>query len=154
MTSVASMCMVALALAVVSPVLGPRAASAQEMAPAGGMMMHGTMVEGVITRIRYASCGSTPDTCQAIIQIAPSSKGSLSGEASMMHQPAMAGETMMGPHPVTVIIVPGTALMGQNQNAPLPLTRLRVGDTVAVEYRTLGGMNVVTKVALTGMGHM
>ena len=154
MASVASMCMVALVLAVVSPVLGPHAASAQEMAPSGGMMMHGTMVEGVITQIRYASCGSTPDTCQAIIQIVPSSAGMMSGQGSMMQQPAMMGETMMSPHPVTVIIVPGTALMARNQNAPLLLTRLHVGDSVACEYRTLGGMNVVTKVALTGMGHM
>lgn len=153
MASVASMCMV-VALAIVSSVLGPRAASAQEMAPSGGMMMHGTMVKGVITQIRYASCGSTPDSCQAIIQIVPSPEGMMSGQGSMMQHPAMTGETAMGPHPVTVIIVPGTALMGQNQNAPLLLTRLHVGDTVACEYHTLGGMNVVTKVALTGMGHM
>lgn len=133
-------------LAVIVPlILSPGAAFAQQTQPHDGMMMHGTMLKGVVTQIRYVSCGSTPQSCQAIIQVASASKG------EMMHEPTAMGGMMMA-HPVTVIIVPGTTLMWQNSS--VPLTRLKVGDTVACEYVTLGGMNVVTNVTLTGMGHM
>jgi hypothetical protein len=69
----------------------------------------------------------------------------------MMQHETMGGG-VMGPHPVMVIVVPGTALVWQN--APLLLTRLKVGDSVACEYQMHGDMNVVTRVTLTGMGHM
>ncbi len=150
MRTLASLGAVVAALAVVPPVLGPGAAVAQEMQPPSGMMM--AAVQGVVTQIRYVSCGSTPDTCRAILQIAPAAQGMTGPQGTMAPQPGRMGESMMGPHPVTVIIVPGTALVWQN--SPIPLTRLKVGDSIACEYQTLGDMNVVTKVTLMGMGHM
>jgi invasion protein IalB len=153
MKSITSMLAVIVPLILTPVILSPGAAFAQQMQPHDEMMMmHGTMLEGVITQIRYVSCESTPQSCQAIIQVTPASKGQMSSQETMMHESTTMGGNMMMAHPVTVIIVPGTTLMWQNSS--LPLTRLKVGDTVACEYVTLSGMNVVTKVTLTGMGHM
>jgi hypothetical protein len=151
MASVASMVAVVVTLALLPPILSSDAAFAQAMQTQDEMMMHGTMVEGVVTQIRYVSCGSTPESCRAIIQVTPASKGMMPSPETTMEQHETMGGAMMA-HPVTVIIVPGTALVWQN--SPIPLTRLKPGDTIACEYRTLGDMNVATKVTLTGMGHM
>ncbi len=135
-------------------VSSPAFSSAQQMQPKDGMMMHGTMLEGVVTSIRYLSCGSTAQQCQGIFEITPSSmsKESMSSGDTMMHETSMAGDHMMMVHPVRVIVVPGTALIWQN--SPRPLILLKVGDRVSCEYITLDNMNVVTKVTMTGMGHM
>ena len=112
------------------------------------MMMHGTPLEGVVTAVEYASCGSTPDSCQAIIQVTSSQDMEMG-----MHAMGMAGEHMMA-HPVRIIIIPGMAAM--YQNAAQPITKIHVGDHVKLEYQTLGDMNVALEMDVTqmGMGHM
>lgn len=142
--------MKAVALGVVmiaTAALGPGWAQAQQMAPHDDkMMMHGTALEGVVTRVRFVSCGSTPQTCQGIIEITPAESG------AMMQHPA-AGDHMMMAHPVTVIVIPGGGLIWQNGS--IPLTRLHPGDLVKLEYTELSNMNVVTTLTMTGMGaHM
>jgi hypothetical protein len=134
------------------PVLGPGTAVAQQMQPHDAMMTHGTMLEGMITQIRFVSCGGTPQSCQAIIQIAPTPKGEMASGGAMMQGPAETGGGMMMEHPVTIIVVPGTALM--SHGSTVPLTRLKVGDHITCEYVTTGGMNVVTSVMMADMGHM
>jgi len=118
------------------------------MQPHDEMMMHTTALQGVVTSVRYVSCsGNAPQTCQGIFEVTPAA----SGEA-MMHAPAMSGDHMMMAHPVTVIVVPGTALNWQNSQ--LPLTRLKVGDQVKLEYFTVNNMNICASLTMTGMGHM
>ncbi len=138
---------VMLAVAMITLVtLGPGWAAAQQMAPHDDtMMMHGKTLVGVVTRVRFVSCGNTPQSCQGIFEVTPGESG------MMMHQPAAGDQTMME-HPVTLIVVPGSALMWQN--APLALTHLKVGDQVKLEYATLDNMNIVTTLTMTGMGHM
>jgi hypothetical protein len=126
-------------------------AVAQQMPPKTDMMMmHAQTVEGVVTRVRFVNCGATPQTCQGIFEITPSAKGEVMKGDAMMQKPE-AGKMMME-HPLTVIVVPGTALIWQN--GPIPLTRLHAGDLVKVDYQELSNMNVVTNLTMTGMGHM
>ena len=55
---------------------GPGSAVAQQMpAKTDRMMMHGKASEGVVTRVRFVTCGETPQTCQGIFEITPSAKG-------------------------------------------------------------------------------
>ena len=136
--------------------LGQGVAVAQQM-PAktdtmknDAMMMHGKSVEGVVTRVRFVTCGVTPQTCQGILEITPRAKGEMMKGETMMHEPE-AGMIMMA-HPLTVIVVPGAALIWQN--GAIPLTRLHAGDLVKVDYHELDNMNVVTSLTMTGMGHM
>ncbi|HYM91840.1 MAG TPA: hypothetical protein VEW91_09440 [bacterium] len=133
---------VMLAVAMITLVtLGPGWAAAQQMAPHDDtMMMHGKTLAGVVTRVRFVSCGNTPQTCQGIFEITPAESGAM--------QPSDAGHMMMQ-HPVTVIVIPGALLIWQN--APLPLTGLHTGDLVKLEYTELNDMNVVTQLTMTGM---
>ena len=137
-------------------VLGPGWARAQQMAPKDDkMMMHGKALEGVVTRVRFVSCGNTPQTCQGIIEITPTESGAMMQhpEAGAAMQHPAAGDHMMMAHPVTVIVIPGGGLIWQN--GAIPLTRLHPGDLVKLEYTELGNMNVVTTMTMTGMGgHM
>ncbi len=133
---------VMLAVAMITLVtLGPGWAAAQQMAPHDDtMMMHGKTLVGVVTGVRFVSCGNTPQTCQGIFEITPTEP------EAMQHSDA--GHMMMQ-HPVTVIVIPGASLIWQN--APLPLTRLHTGDLVKLEYTELNNMNVVTTLTMTGM---
>jgi len=146
--------LVAVMIAVV--VLGPGWARAQQMAPQDDkMMMHGKALEGVVTRVRFVSCGNTPQTCQGIIEITPTEPGAMMQhpEAGATMQHPAAGDHMMMAHPVTVIVIPGGGLIWQNGS--IPLTRLHPGDLVKMEYTELSNMNVVTTMTMTGMGgHM
>lgn len=139
--------LVATMIAIVA--LGPGWAGAQQMAPHDDkMMMHGKALEGVVTRVRFVACGSTPQSCQGIIEITPTESGAM----MQMHH-AAAGDHMMMQHPVTVIVIPGAGLIWQN--SPIQLTRLHPGDLVKLEYSELSNMNVATTLTMTGMGgHM
>ncbi len=132
------MCLAAMVALAAAPVAG----FAQEM------MMHGTPLEGVVTKVEYASCGSTPQSCQGIIQVT-----SAQDMEMMMHAMGMEKEHMMV-HPVRIIIVPGKAAM--YQNAAQPITKIHAGDHVKLEYHTVGDMNVALELTVTqmGMGHM
>lgn len=131
--------------------VGPGTAVAQQMPPkTDTMMMQAKTVEGVVTRVRFVTCGETPQSCQGIFEITPSAKGEMMKGDAMMAKPE-AGKMMME-HPLTVIVVPGAALIWQN--GPIPLTRLHAGDLVKVDYQELSNMNVVTNLTMTGMGHM
>jgi hypothetical protein len=141
--------MVLLAL-FVPPVLTPALAIAQGQQPGENMMMHGTMLEGTVTQIRFVSCESGPQSCQGIVQVTRSHQGVMSSGAMAMPKSTMTQSQMMM-DPVTVIFVPGTTLMWENSE--LALTHLKVGDMITCEYITLGGMNIVAKVTMTGMGH-
>lgn len=125
-------------------VLAPVPGFTQQMAP-HVMIMHGTPLEGTVIQVRYASCGVGPSDCKGIFEVAPAA------ESTMMHQGAMSNESMMV-HSVTIIVVPGYALM--YQGAVLPLTRLHTGDKVKLEYQTLDNMNVALSLTMTGMGQM
>ena len=138
-----SVMLVSVLVAVVT--LGQGWAVAQQMPAHDTMMMHTNTLEGVVTHVRFVSCESTPQSCQGIFEVTPGESG------MMMHQPAAGGHMMME-HPVTLIVVPGSALTWQN--APLALTHLKVGDQVKLEYATLDNMNIVTTLTMTGMGHM
>jgi hypothetical protein len=134
--------------------LGPTLASAQQQMPPSQepmmMTMPSKMVAGVITAVRYASCGGGPQDCQGIFVVTPSPRQEIPG--GMMPVPTGHAERAMGSQPITVIFVPNTPFMWQG--SPLPLTRLKAGDTVMLGYRTLGGMNVVVGGMLVGMGRM
>jgi hypothetical protein len=141
------------AVMIATAVLGPGWAQAQQMAPHDDkMMMHGKALEGVVTRVRFVSCGSTPQTCQGIIEITPTESGAMMQhpEAGTAMQHPVAGDHMMMAHPVTVIVIPGGGLIWQN--GAIPLTRLHPGDLVKLEYTELSNMNVVTTLTMTGMG--
>lgn len=128
---------------------GPGVAVAQQMGPGAAMMVLGKTVEGVVSRVRFVACRETPQTCQGIFEITPSAKGEMMQGGTMMQKPE-AG--MMMEHPITVIVIPGTALIWQN--GPIPLTRLHAGDLVKIVYRELSNMNVAITLTMTGMGHM
>jgi hypothetical protein len=136
--------------------LMPGAAFAQQMpAKTDTMMMHGKTLEGVVSRIRFLSCGETAQSCQGILEITPTAgeSGEMMPPAGSTITPSAGAGRMMMPHPVTVIVIPGAALMWQH--APVPLTRLHAGDVVTLTYNEVGNMNVVTELTMTAMGgHM
>ena len=117
----------------------------------GAIMVLAKMVAGVITAVHYASCGSGPQDCQGIFEVAPSP---LKEVPSGMMMPIPAGHAgqVMPNQPVRVIFIPHTSFMWQGSS--FPLTRLKVGDRVMLGYRTLDGMNVVVGGMLVGMGGM
>lgn len=127
-------CLAAMAVLMVAPAPG----FAQEM------MMHGTPLEGIVTKVEYTSCGSTPQSCQGIIQVT-----SAQDMEMMMHATGMEKEHMMV-HPVRIIIVPGAA--ATYQGAAQPITKIHAGDHVKLEYHTVGDMNVAISLAVTEMG--
>ena len=140
--------MCVLAIGVLFP-FGLGVAVAQQMGPGVAMVVLGKAAEGVVTRVRFVACRETPQTCQGIFEITPSAKGEMMQGGTMTQTPE-AG--MMMAHPLTVIVVPGTALIWQSR--PIPLTRLHAGDSVKIVYRELSNMNVALILTMTGMGHM
>jgi hypothetical protein len=133
--------------------LSPSLASAQQQMPVspGVMMMLAKMVAGVITAVRYASCGRGPQDCQGIFEVTPSPLKEIPS-GMMMPIPPGHAEQVMGNQPVRVIFIPNTPFMWQGSS--FPLTRLKVGDRVMLGYRTLDGMNVVVGGMVVGMGRM
>jgi hypothetical protein len=131
----------ATALAIVATVaLGSALASAQTApTPVTDQTVPTTTLEGTVTNVNFVNCGSTADTCQAIVEVAPGSPVvNQSGERRAV---ANANGT-------TIIIVPGTHTTWGNSD--MMLTHLSVGDQVRVDYRNMGNMNVATSVTVTG----
>lgn len=133
--------------------LSPILASARQQMPVsvGSMMIPSKMVAGVITAVRYVSCGSGPQDCQGIFEVTPSSHEAMPS-GMMMPIPTGHVERVMGNQPITVIFISNTPFMWQGSS--FPLTRLKVGDRVMLGYRTLDGMNVVVGGMIVGMGRM
>jgi hypothetical protein len=124
--------------------------SAQQMPMSpDAMMMPAKMVAGVITAVRYVSCGSRPQDCQGIFEVTPSSHEEMPS-GMMMPIPTGHAERVMGNQPITVIFISNTPFMWQGSS--FPLTRLKVGDRGMLGYRTLDGMNVVVGGMIVGMG--
>jgi len=134
--------------------LSPVLASAQQMPMSGAMMMApSTMMAGIVTAVRYASCRSGSQGCEGIADVTPSPQVAVPGGIGiMMPMPMSRVGQVTGNQPVTVIFIPGTHFMWQG--SPFPLTRLKVGDRVVLGYRTLDGMNVVVGGMIVGMSRM
>jgi hypothetical protein len=139
-----------IAAAVGTLMVAPTNGFAQQMQSAP-MMMHGTSLEGTVAEVRFVSCGATPETCQAIFDVVPTS-GEMMGPGTAMASSQMSVEHMMMEHAVTIIVVPGTALM--YQGSALPFARVKPGDQVKLEYQTVDDMNIALSLTMTGMGHM
>ncbi len=133
--------------------LGQALASAQQMPmpPDAMMMMPSKMVAGLITAVRYVSCGTGSHGCQGIFEVTPSPHDEIPSGA-MMPMPMGQLERVMGTQSVTVIFIPNTHFVWQGSF--FPLTRLKIGDKVMLGYRTLNGMNVVVGGMMVGMGRM
>jgi len=131
--------------------LSPILASAQQMPMShDSMTMPPKIMTGVVTAVRYASCGRGPQDCQGIFEVTPSSEEMPSG--MMMPIPTGQAERVMGSQAITVIFISNTPFMWQG--SAFPLTRVKVGDRVMLGYRTLDAMNVVVGGMLVGMGRM
>ncbi len=117
-------------------------ASVQQMpmSPDAMMMVPSKMVAGIITAVRYVSCGTGSQGCQGIFEVTPSPLDEMPSGA-MMPMPMGQVERVTGTQSVTVIFIPNTHFVWQGSF--FPLTRLKVGDKVMLGYRTLDGMNVV-----------
>jgi hypothetical protein len=136
----------------VALILSPILASAQQMPMSpDSMMMPSKMVAGIITAVRYVSCGSGPQDCQGIFEVTPYSHEEIPS-GMMMPIPMGHVERVMGNQPITVIFISNTPFMWQGSS--FQLTRLKVGDRIMLGFRTLGGMNVVVGGMLVGMGGM
>lgn len=133
---------VATALAIVATIaLGSALASAQQTAPTPvtDQTVPTTTLEGTVTNVQFVRCGSTPDTCQAIVEVAPGSPVvNQSGERRAV---ANANAT-------AIIIVRGTHITWGNSD--MMLANLSVGDQVRLDYRNMGDMKVATSVTVTG----
>ncbi len=114
-------------------------------------MMPSNVVSGVITGVRYVSCGSGAQDCQGIFEVRALAPEEMPSGAKM---PTTMGheEWVTGKRPITVIFTKGTPFMWQG--SPFPLTRLKAGDRIVLGYRTLEGMNVVVGGLMLGMGRM
>lgn len=133
--------------------LSPALASAQQMpmSPDAMMMVPSKMVAGIITAVRYVSCGTGSQDCQGIFEVTPWPHDEMP-TGVMMPMPMGQVERVTGTPSVTVIFIPNTHFVWQGSF--FPLTRLKVGDRVMLGYRTLDGMNVVVGGMMVGVGGM